>query len=102
MMINKLCTIFVDMLFPDRTAIKRPAIDILITARRKATTAGMAGFASNMVPMRKGADDHVLSTFAVCFVLMVTPRADKVGSSYKIGQHPSAMPVIPFVKSFSG
>ena len=55
MMINRLCMIFVDILFPDKTAIKRPAIDILITATRKAIIAGTAGFACHMVPMRNGA-----------------------------------------------
>ena len=58
MIINRLCMIFVAILFPDRTAMKSPAIDILITARTKATIAGMVGFESHMVPMKKRCQDR--------------------------------------------
>ena len=46
---------FVDILLPDSTAIKSPAIDMLTTARAKAMIAGMIGLESHRVPMKKGA-----------------------------------------------
>ena len=45
----------VDILFPDSTAMKRPAIDMLITAMAKARIAGIDGFESHRVPRKKGA-----------------------------------------------
>jgi len=47
--------IFVDILLPERTAIKRPAIEMLITDRAKATVAGIDGLKSHRVAMKKGA-----------------------------------------------
>jgi hypothetical protein len=51
---NRLCMMLVDILLPDSTAMKRPAIDILITAMAKAKIAGINGFESHMIPRKKG------------------------------------------------
>jgi hypothetical protein len=46
--------ILVDMFLPESTAIKRPAIEMLATARTRATMTGMRGVEPHTFPTKKG------------------------------------------------
>ena len=54
MMTEMLCTIFKAIFFPDRTATKNPAVDMVRTARLKAMIEGISGPTSHMSPIKKG------------------------------------------------